>query len=75
MTTLVEPNTIYLPCGSSAEWNHDGVGYVCTTCLTYVGSIAQPNECTKAVEKYEVLRRLGSKARWNYSTGEEVILE
>ena len=75
MTIYDEWHTIHLPCGGTAHWNDDGVGYLCETCMTYTGSVAQPAECVEARDKYEVLRRLGSKADWDYQLGKEVMKE
>ena len=75
MSIYDEWNTIHLPCGGTAHWDDDGIGYRCTTCMTYTGSAAQPAECVEARDKYEVLRRLGSRARWNYETGQEEMVE
>ena len=66
--------TIHLPCGGQASFNHSaGHGYVCEDCLCVVGSVSQPSECVEAVEKYKVLEILGSKVRWDYTHGREVV--
>jgi predicted nucleic acid-binding Zn ribbon protein len=45
--------------------------YRCENCMAVVGSIGQPKECKEAAQKYDVLRELGSRAYWDYKTGEE----
>ena len=64
-----------LPCGSNAEFDYAaGHGYRCTTCNAVVGSVGMPDKCKSAVEKYDMLKNLGSHIRWNYETGEEVVV-
>ena len=67
------PETIHLPCGSSAHFCYEaGYGYRCEGCMAVIGSIAQPRECIDAANKYSiVLKALGSSVQWNYEQGRE----
>ena len=68
------PKTIHLPCGNEAYFCHEaGYGYRCGACFAVAGSVGQPRVCKEATEKYVMLKALGSKARWDYELGEEVI--
>ena len=67
---------IHLPCGNEAYFCHEaGHGYRCGACMAVAGSVGQPRVCKEATEKYEVLKALGSKARWDYHLGKEVVEE
>ncbi len=62
-----------LPCGSDAEFDYAaGHGYRCTSCNAVVGSVGMPSRCKSQINKYDVLKALGSSIRWNYETGQEV---
>ena len=64
---------MFLPCGGTAYFDEDsGISYRCEVCGAVVGSIGQPQECKQAERKYEVLKILGSKVRWDYDNGCEV---
>lgn len=67
---------IHLPCGRTAHFcTEAGHGYRCEDCMAVVGSVAQPKHCVEETNKYVVLKALGSKARWDYNLGKEVIIE
>lgn len=69
MTSRLYPD-IYLPCGSTAFFDHDsGISYRCETCGAVVGSIGQPRECYEEAKKYDVLEQLGG-AGWDYAIGQ-----
>jgi hypothetical protein len=71
--TYVE-ETVHLPCGASAHFCIEaGYGYRCEDCMAVVGSIAQPTHCVEETNKYKVLKILGSKVKWDYTIGEEVM--
>lgn len=64
---------MFLPCGGTAYFDEDsGISYRCEVCGAVVGSIGQPDKCKEAERKYEVLKILGSKVRWDYDYGREV---
>jgi hypothetical protein len=65
----------YLPCGSRATFDHSsGMSYRCDHCCATVGSIGMPSECRSEMDKYEkVLPALGSKVRWDYEKGHEIV--
>lgn len=68
--------TIHLPCGAAAHFCVEaGFGYRCEDCIAVVGSIAQPRHCVEEANKYVVLKALGSRARWDYALGKEVIIK
>lgn len=74
MTSKIHPmDVMKLPCGGIAYFDEDsGISYRCEVCGAVVGSIGQPDECKEAERKYEVLKILGSKVRWDYDYGREV---
>ena len=62
---------IHLPCGGTAYFDDgSGCSHRCE-CGATVGSIGMPKRCKEAEEKYVMLKLLGSKAYWDYDTGEE----
>lgn len=73
MVTNILKNVL-LPCGGEACFDvASGIGYRCESCGAVVGSIGQPQACKEAANKYDTLAILGSKVRWDYAKGEEVI--
>jgi hypothetical protein len=63
------PEVIFLPCGSSASFDHDsGVAHRCDTCGAVVGSVSQPVMCRTLEAKYETWRHMGGKG-WDYIHG------
>ena len=65
---------MYLPCGSTAEFDRDSeCSHRCTRCNATVGSIGTPKDCKAAMDRYETLRALGSNISWDYETGEEIV--
>lgn len=68
------PEVIHLPCGNEAYFCEEaGHGYRCGVCMAVAGSIGQPRSCAELSERYEMFQALGSKARWDYELGKEVI--
>ena len=66
--------TLQLPCGARAHFCIEaGHGYRCEDCMAVVGSIAQPTHCVEEANKYKVLKILGSKVKWDYINGKEVM--
>ena len=62
---------ILLPCVAVAYFDHESeMGYRCSTCFAMVGSIGQPDECQKEMEKYKTLEAIGGKG-WDYDLGEQ----
>ena len=67
---------LHLPCGGTAQFDvGSGIGYRCEHCGAVVGSVGQPRECKEEAQKYDALKILGSKVRWDYEKGTEVINE
>jgi len=65
---------LHLPCGGTARFDEaSGISYRCEDCMAVVGSIGQPEHCKNVAQKYEILARLGSKIKWDYNNGCEVI--
>ena len=66
---------INLPCGGTALFDEGaGFGYRCEDCMAVVGSIGMPRACKSELDKYEkVLPALGSKVKWDYNQGCEVL--
>lgn len=63
------PQTIFLPCGSSAHFDGD-FSYRCNNCFAVVGSIGQPTRCQEEAHKWKNLKALGGKG-WDYELGQQ----
>jgi hypothetical protein len=69
----VKYRTMHLPCGGVAEFDHSsGISYRCEMCNAVVGSVGMPRDCQSEIAKYDVLKHLGSNAKWDYNNGCEV---
>ena len=69
----VRYQTMYLPCGGVAEFDHSsGISYRCEMCNAVVGSVGVPRDCRDEIAKYDVLKQLGSNVKWDYNKGCEV---
>ncbi len=62
----------HLPCGGTAYFDESsGISYRCE-CGAVVGSIGMPRSCRSEMDKYDMLKQLGSQVRWDYNKGCEV---
>lgn len=69
----VKYEAIHLPCGGTAYFDEGaGISYRCETCMATVGSIGMPSDCKAEIDKYEILKKLGGRACWDYNKGCEV---
>lgn len=67
----VRYQTMYLPCGGVAEFDHSsGISYRCEMCNAVVGSVGQPTSCQQEAKKWESYEAAGMW-RWDYNTGEK----
>ena len=63
------PKNIFLPCGSSAFFDHNsGISYRCEGCGMVVGSVGMPDECKQEAEKWDAWQKLGGSG-WDYVNG------
>ena len=65
----VKYQTMYLPCGGVAEFDHSsGISYRCEMCNAVVGSVGQPRSCKEEAKKWDAWKAIGGQG-WDYNKG------